>query len=85
MRTCHRSIEWKKKAKTPRQAHANFLNPDQTALFRQMVRLGLKGIWPRWGFAEKDNMRSALERMDKFLEATGKASEVSFASITQDL
>jgi len=85
MRACHRAISVKKKTKTPREAHTNFLTPDQIGLFRQMIRLGLKVIWPRWGFAEKDSMRSALERMDKFLEATGKSTEVSFASITQDL
>lgn len=85
MRAMHRAIMTKKKTKTPREAHTNFLNADQIGLFRQMIRLGLKGVWPRWGFAEKESMTRALTKMDAFLEMTGKSPEVSFESITQDL
>lgn len=81
----HLGILAKKKPKTPRQAHTNFLNADQIGLFRQMIRLGLKGVWPRWGFAEKESMTRALAKMDAFLEMTGKKTGVTFLSVTQDL
>lgn len=85
VRAYHKAIAKSKKTKTPKQAHANFLNADQIGLFRQMIRLGLKGVWPRWGFAEKEGMTRALAKMDAFLEMTGKGTGVSFSSITQDL
>ena len=80
-----RSMVKKKQKKTPREAHMNFLNGEQIGLFRQMIRLGLKGVWPRWGFAEKRTMQSALEKMDRFLDMTGKSPAVSFQSIISDL
>lgn len=81
----HSQIKRTRKTKTPRQASPNFLNADQLGLFRQMIRLGLKGVWHRWGFSEKESMTRALTKMDAFLEMTGKSPQVSFASITQDL
>ena len=47
------------------------------------MRVGLRETWPKWATKDKENMKSALHRLDYFCEETGRPLNPSFCSILE--
>lgn len=80
-----RSVYNYKSKKTPRQAHVFLPNEEQLGYMRQLMKTGLKQHWPSYDGSPKRVIKSGLEKMDKFLEATGYSINPSFSSIIEGL
>lgn len=66
---------------TPRQKQVLFPEKEQMGYFRTLIKIGLVEKWHYFGFGDRKRILGGLERMDKFLEATGKSQTPNFASI----
>ena len=60
-----------------------FPNADQCQILRVIMRVGLRETWPKWATKDKENMKSALHRLDYFCEETGRPLNPSFCSILE--
>jgi len=78
-------IKRRHKKATPKQKQILFPEKEQMGYFRTLIKIGLVEKWHYFGFGDRKRILGGLERMDKFLEATGKSQTPNFASIFKEV
>lgn len=81
----HSQIKRRNPRGTPMQKQILFPEKEQMGYFRTLIKIGLVEKWHYFGFGDRKRILGGLERMDKFLEATGKAQAPNFASIFKEV
>lgn len=81
----HSQIKRRHKKTTPKKQHTLFPEREQMGYFRTLIKIGLVEKWHYFDFGDRKRILGGLERMDKFLEATGKSQTPNFASIFKEV
>lgn len=81
----HSQIKRRNPKATPKQKKVLFPEREQMGYFRTLIKIGLVEKWHYFSFQDRRRIQGGLERMDQFLEATGKPQTPNFLSIFSEV
>ena len=78
-------IKRRRKTSSPKRQKVMFPEKEQMGYFRTLIKIGLVEKWHYFNHQDKRRIQGGLERMDNFLEATGKEQIPNFSSIFMEV